>query len=107
MSPRELYRGFCISFRLFIFCSLKYPSADFLEEICIRRVAAIISLARVLNHREGSVYIVIHGRTVSLYNNFSVWLHTLDASSWDRNLPNFTLDLVSYSSYKWEVQSNT
>ena len=36
--------------------------------------------------------------TVSLYHNSPVWLDTQDASSWDRNPPNFTLDLVSYCS---------
>ena len=41
---------------------------------------------------------VVHRQTVSLYHNSSVWLDTQDASSWDRNLPNFTLDLVSYRS---------
>ena len=43
----------------------------------------------------GSVYIVIHRLTISLYHNSSVWLDTLDAWSWDRNPPNFTFDLVS------------
>ena len=41
------------------------------------------------------IYIVINRQTVSLYRNSSVWL---DASSWDRNPPNFTLDLISYHS---------
>ena len=41
------------------------------------------------------IYIVIHRLTVSLYHNSSLWLDTLDAGSWDRNSPNFTLDLVS------------
>ena len=40
------------------------------------------------------IYIVIHRHTVSLYHNSSVWLDTLDVWSWDRNLPNFMLDLV-------------
>ena len=40
------------------------------------------------------INIVIHRQIVSLYRNPSVWLHTLDAWSWDRNPPNFTLDLV-------------
>ena len=39
------------------------------------------------------MYIVIHIQTVSLYHNFSVWLDTSDTSSWNRNPPNFTLDL--------------
>ena len=38
------------------------------------------------------MYIYCHPQTVS------VWLNTQDASSWDRNLSNFMLDLVSYSS---------
>ena len=41
------------------------------------------------------IYIVIHRQTVSLYHNSTVWLDTQDSSSWDQNLPNFTLDLVS------------
>ena len=36
--------------------------------------------------------------TVSLYHNCSVWLDTQDATCWDRNLPNFTWDLVPYHS---------
>ena len=31
-----------------------------LEELCIKRVAAITSVARVLNPQEGSIYIVIY-----------------------------------------------
>ena len=42
-----------------------------------------------------SIYIAIHRQTVSFYQSSSVSLNMLDASSWDRNLPNFTLDLVS------------
>ena len=38
---------------------------------------------------------VTHRETVSLYQNFSVWLETQDASSWDRNPPNLTLGMVS------------
>ena len=34
------------------------------------------------------------------YRNSLVWLDTLDAWSWDRNQPNFTLDLVSDRSAK-------
>ena len=65
-----------------------------LEEFCITRVAAVNSFVRVINPREGSVYIVIHRQTVSLYHNL-VWLDSQDTLSWDRNPPNFTLDLVS------------
>ena len=38
--------------------------------------------------------IYCHPQTVSLYHNSSVWLDTKDASSWDQNPPNFTLDLI-------------
>ena len=65
-----------------------------LEELCITREAAVNSLARVLNHRERSVCIDILRQIVSLYHNSSVWLDTQDASSWDRNSPNFTLDMA-------------
>ena len=41
------------------------------------------------------VYIGIHRQTVLLYHNSSGWLDTLYAWSWDRNPPNFSLDLVS------------
>ena len=44
------------------------------------------------------IYIVIHRQSVSLYQNSSIWLDTQDASNWDRNPPNFTLDLISNSS---------
>ena len=60
-----------------------------LEELCITRIAAVNSFARVLNPREGSVNIVIHRQTVSLYHNTLEWLDPLDSSSWDRKLPNF------------------
>ena len=40
------------------------------------------------------IYIVMHRQTVSLYHNSSVWLDTQDASSWDRNPPNFASGLV-------------
>ena len=36
------------------------------------------------------LYIVIYAQTVLMYHNFSVWLDTQDAASWDRNLPDFT-----------------
>ena len=45
------------------------------------------------------MYIVIQRQTVSLYINASVWLDTLDVSSWDRNRPNFILDLISLYIY--------
>ena len=41
------------------------------------------------------IYIIFHRQTVLLYYNSSVWLDTLDASSWDRIPPTFLLDLVS------------
>ena len=37
-------------------------------------------------------FIFIPRQTVSLYHNFSVWLDTLNASSWDRNPTKFTLN---------------
>ena len=36
-----------------------------------------------------------HRQTLSLYHNSSEWLETRDASSWDRNPPNFQLGMVS------------
>ena len=44
------------------------------------------------------IYIHFHPQTVLLYHNFSVWLNTQDASSWDWNLPIFMLELLSYCS---------
>ena len=41
------------------------------------------------------MYIVMHRQTVSLYHNSSVWLDTQDVSCWDRNPPNFMLDMLS------------
>ena len=38
------------------------------------------------------IYIVINRQIFSLYHNFSMRLDTQDASIWDRNPPNFTLD---------------
>ena len=32
-----------------------------------------------------NIYIVIHNRSVSFYQNSSVWLDRLDSRSWDRN----------------------
>ena len=40
------------------------------------------------------IYIYCHPQTVSLYHNFSARLDTQDASGWDRNPPNFTLDMA-------------
>ena len=36
------------------------------------------------------MYMVIQRQAVSLYHYISGWLDTSDASSWDRNLINFT-----------------
>ena len=41
------------------------------------------------------IYIVIQRQTVSLYHSLYVWLDMQDDSSWDRNPPNFTLEMVS------------
>ena len=41
------------------------------------------------------IYIVIHRQVVSLYHKYKEWLDTQGASSWSRNPPNFTLDMVS------------
>ena len=45
-----------------------------------------------------SIYIVICSKTVSLNHNSSVWHARKTLEDWDRNPPNFTLDLVSYRS---------
>ena len=79
---------------------------NLLEKLCIMRVAAVKSFTSVLNRQEGNVHIVIHGATVSLYPNSSVWLDTRDASSWDRNPPKFTLDLASNrSAIRWHMSA--
>ena len=44
------------------------------------------------------IYIVIYRLTFLFYPNSSVCLDIQDALSWDWNLPNFMLDLVSYCS---------
>ena len=69
------------------------------EVLCITRFAAVNLSPACSTSGVGSVYIVIHRQTVSLNQNSSVWLDTQDASSWDWNPANFTLDLVSYHSY--------
>ena len=38
----------------------------------------------------GSIYIIIHRQTLSLYHKYSVWLDTRDASRWDQNPADFT-----------------
>ena len=48
------------------------------------------SLAKEFNPRLGSLYVVIHRQTVSLYHNSSVELDTQDASSWAQNPAKFT-----------------
>ena len=65
-----------------------------LEEVCITWVAAVNSFAKLLNPRKGSVYTVIHRQTVLSYRKSTVWQNTLDSSSWDRNPPNFMLDMI-------------
>ena len=41
------------------------------------------------------IYIFFNRQAVSLYHNSSAWLATQGAPSWDRNLPNFTQDMIS------------
>ena len=67
-----------------------------LVELCITRVTSVNSFARELSPREGSVYIANHRQIVLLYHSSSVWIEIQDASSWDRNPPKFTGDLVSH-----------
>ena len=49
-------------------------------------------------NQKKNIYIVIQRQTVSFYYNYSVRLNPQDASTWDRNPSNFTLDFVSYRS---------
>ena len=61
------------------FACLHFALADtwvlsFIEELCITKMSSVNSFAKVLNPWKGSVYIIIHRQTLSLYHNFSVWL---------------------------------
>ena len=50
--------------------------------------------------------IIINRQILSLYHNSSVWLHTENSSSLDRNPPKFTLDLVSYhAAIRWHTST--
>ena len=51
-----------------------------LDMLCITRVPTVIFLCQNVHPPagEGSVYVVIHKQTVSLYHNSSVWLDTRD-----------------------------
>ena len=92
--PRQLgnYKALCSRFRLFTFYTLPDIRAlNSFEELCIMRVAAINSFARVLNPRRVA-YVVIHRLTVSSYHNSPVWVDTKGTWSWDRKPANFTLD---------------
>ena len=89
-----IIRHYVIAFVCLHFALQDTRVLNSLEELCITRVAAVNSFARMLNPRWGSVYIDIHWQTVSLYHNSSVWLNAKDSSNWDQNLPNFTLGLV-------------
>ena len=57
------------------------------------QVAALNSFTRVLNLR-GGVYVLSSTDSFILSQLLSVARH-VDAWSWDQNLPNFTLDLIS------------
>ena len=83
------------------------PARTYIQQLCEDTGCCQEDLSGAMNDREkwrervrdiraGSMtwwwwYIVIHRQTVYLYHNSSVWLYMADASSWDRNLPNFTL----------------
>ena len=61
----------------------------------------------LLNHNILSLLLkTLLRQTISLYHNSTVWLDMQDSSSWDRNLSNFTLDLVSYNSAIYRVSQN-
>ena len=102
------FNAFCISLCLFTFYAIGYRSVQFVRRgFCITGVAAVNSFARVLNHQD--IYIVIHRKAVSLHHKCFAWLDTLDTSSRDRNLANFTLDsylnIYIYIYILWYVQN--
>ena len=73
-----------------------YRELSSLEEPRITQVATVNSFARELNPTPclagrlvGSIYIIIHKQTVSLYPNSSVRLDTRVSRSWDRNPAGF------------------
>ena len=76
--------------RTFIYTLSATGVLDSWEEFCIYAYVAVSNSWFECSTHWGSIYIVIHRQTVSLYHNSSVWLDTRDASSWDRNPADFT-----------------
>ena len=68
-----------------------YWSVQFLRRalhLCI--FGSLVILHSSAQPTAGSIYIVIHWQTVSLYHNSSVWPDMQDASIWKRNPADFT-----------------
>ena len=76
--PRQVgnYKALCSSFRLFTFCLTGYQSAQFIRRALHYASGNRKFLRQSAQPQWGSVYIVIHRQTVSLYHNSSVWLDT-------------------------------
>ena len=64
-----IIRHYVVAFICLHFASLDTRVLKSYEELCITRVAAVVSFTRVLN---SCVYIVIHRQTVSLYEEVLV-----------------------------------
>ena len=96
------------SVRLFTFYTL--PDTRVLnsfEELCIMRATVVNSFTRVLNPNGGSVYIVIHRQTVSLYHNIYIYIYIY---IWKNCVICRNYDLLTCNSqtqiYKWIKSSN-
>ena len=100
ISQLRNYNAYVLAFLCLHFALSDTRVLNLLEELCITRVTAVNSFTWV-NPWEGSVYIVILRQTVSLYHNSSVWMDMKDASSWNWNLADFTLDMVFHYLTCW------
>ena len=67
-------------------CRMWAPKQNFLNNPCVCVCIYIY------------IYIVIHRQTVSLYQNSSVWLNSLDSRSWDRKLVDWNANPRFYHS---------
>ena len=86
---RMNFNAYFLIFPLFTFTLTATGMLCSLEDLY--KWQALIPSWKFLTLPKGSIYIVIHRQTVSLYHNSSEWLDTWDGSSWDRNSANFTL----------------
>ena len=89
-TQRQL-RNLAHMYQLLFVCILSATQVlNSFEELCMTQMATVNFFAKVFNPLQWrGAYIVIYRQTVSLYHNSSVWLDTWNASSRDRNPPNY------------------